>query len=81
MGSHLPYNHLSWGVCPASGPQYHAITCDSVQGKQGGSLGHCKAAVRGSSGTKKEKGLTIQREGPKQAADPEVQLLELGRDL
>lgn len=39
------------------------------------------AAVLGKTGTKKEKGLTIQKEGPKQAGDPEVQLLELGRDL
>lgn len=44
-------------------------------------MGHCKAAVLGNTGTKREKGLPIQREGPKQAGGPEVQLLKLGRDL
>lgn len=76
-----PYNPLGWGVGPASGPQDHAITCDPVQGKQGGALGHGKAAVLGSTGTKKEKGLTIQREGPTPAGGPEVQPRKLGRDL
>lgn len=79
-----PHPHNPWAgvLAPLAALSLMSLLVTAGRG-WGGTLSHCKAAVLQAQVTKKERGLTIQGQGPRPVWEglPGVQPLEAGKDL